>query len=56
VIPFSVSEVPLRPISHMAGFLVRQVPVLLMRGHGDVVVGKSIKTAVLHAVYTDVDA
>lgn len=27
-----------------------------MRGHGDVVVGDSIKTAVLHAVYTDLDA
>jgi ribulose-5-phosphate 4-epimerase/fuculose-1-phosphate aldolase len=27
-----------------------------MRGHGDVVVGNSIKTAVLHAVYTDLDA
>jgi ribulose-5-phosphate 4-epimerase/fuculose-1-phosphate aldolase len=87
--PFSVSQVPLRPISHMAGFLVRAVPVfeirntsgndtdmlirdkelgaalaktlgngtvVLMRGHGDVVVGDSIKTAVLHAVYTDLDA
>lgn len=89
VIPFSVTNVPLRPISHMAGFLVRAVPVfeiretggndndmlirnktlgaalakklgnatvVLMRGHGDVAVGKTIKTAVLHAVYTDLDA
>ena len=89
VIPFSVSQVPLRPVSHMAGFLVRPVPVfeiresagnesdmlirtkelgaslaaklangtvVLLRGHGDVVVGTSIKTAVLHAVYTDLDA
>ncbi len=89
VIPFSVSDVPLRPISHMAGYLVRQVPVFeiretggnetdllirtkalgaalatklnqatvaLMRGHGDVVVGSSIKTAVLHAIYTDLRA
>ncbi len=89
VIPFSVSKIPLRPISHMAGFLVGQVPVfeireaggndtdmlirnkplaaalakkldkgtaVLMRGHGDTVVGKSIKTAVLHAVYTDLNA
>lgn len=89
VIPFSVSDMPLRPISHMAGFLVREVPVfeirdaggnetdmlvrnkalgaalagkldkatvVLMRGHGDVVVGRSIKTAVLHAVYTDLNA
>jgi ribulose-5-phosphate 4-epimerase/fuculose-1-phosphate aldolase len=89
VIPFSVSDVPLRPISHMAGFLIRQVPVFeirdvggdetdmlirnkalgaalakvlgsntvaLMRGHGDVVVGDSIKTAVFHAIYTNLDA
>jgi ribulose-5-phosphate 4-epimerase/fuculose-1-phosphate aldolase len=89
VIPFSVSQVPLRPVSHMAGFLVRAVPVfeiresagnesdmlirtkelgaslaaklangtvVLLRGHGDVVVGNSIRTAVLHAVYTDLDA
>jgi ribulose-5-phosphate 4-epimerase/fuculose-1-phosphate aldolase len=89
VIPFSVSDVPLRPISHMAGFLIRRVPVFeirdtggnetdmlirnkvlgaalakvldqgavaLMRGHGDVVVGQSIKTAVSHAIYTDLNA
>ena len=89
VIPFSVSQVPLRPVAHMAGFLVRAVPVfeiresagnesdmlirnkeigaalatkladgtvVLLRGHGDVVVGNSIRTAVLHAVYTDLDA
>jgi ribulose-5-phosphate 4-epimerase/fuculose-1-phosphate aldolase len=89
VIPFSVSDVPLRPISHMAGFLGRQVAVfeireaggnetdmlirnkplgaalamklgqgtvVLMRGHGDAVVGNSIKTAVLHAIYTDLNA
>jgi HCOMODA/2-hydroxy-3-carboxy-muconic semialdehyde decarboxylase len=89
VIPFSVSDVPLRPVSHMAGFLIRQVPVFeiravggaatdmlirnkalgaalaktldqgsvaLMRGHGDVVVGLSIRTVVLHAIYTDLNA
>lgn len=89
VIPFSVSDVPLRPISHMGGFLVRDVPVfeireaggdatdmlirnkelgaalakklgsgtaVLMRGHGDTVVGQSIKTAVFHAVYTEMNA
>jgi ribulose-5-phosphate 4-epimerase/fuculose-1-phosphate aldolase len=89
VIPFGASDVPLRPISHMAGFLVRQVPVfeireaagdetdllirnkalgaalarklgnatvVLMRGHGDTVVGQSIKAAVFHAVYTELDA
>jgi HCOMODA/2-hydroxy-3-carboxy-muconic semialdehyde decarboxylase len=89
VIPFGVSDVPLKPISHMAGFLVRAVPVfeireaggnetdmlirskalgaalaktldngtvVLMRGHGDTVVGNSIKTAVLHAIYTEANA
>jgi len=33
-----------------------QATVVLLRGHGDVVVGQSLKTAVLHAVYTDLDA
>ena len=89
VIPFSVSDVPLRPVYHMAGFLLRAVPVFeiraaggdetdmlvrnrllgaalattlgsgtvaLMRGHGNVVVGQSVRTAVLHAIYTDVNA
>ena len=89
VIPFGVSDVPLRPISHMGGFLIREVPVfeiraaggnetdmlirnkalgaalaaklgngtvVLMRGHGDTVVGQSIKTAVFHAIYTELNA
>ena len=89
VIPFSATNVPLRPITHMAGFLVRQVPVFeiratggnetdmlirdkplgaalaktlgngtvaLMRGHGDVVVGNSIKLAVSYAIYTNLNA
>ena len=89
VIPFGVSDVPLRPISHMGGFLVRDVPVFeiretggnetdmlirnkalgaalarklgtgsvaLMRGHGDVVVGQSLKVAVFHAIYTEQNA
>ena len=89
VIPFGVTDVPLRPISHMAGFLIRQVPVfeireaggnetdmlirnkelgsalakklgtatvVLMRGHGSVVVGQSVRTAVLHAIYTEQNA
>ena len=88
-IVFSVSDVPLRPMSHMGGFLIRQVPVfeireaagdesdmlirnkalgaalakklgngtvVLMRGHGNAVVGQSIKTAVLHAIYTEKNA
>jgi ribulose-5-phosphate 4-epimerase/fuculose-1-phosphate aldolase len=89
VIPFGVTDVPLRPISHMGGFLVKAVPVfeireaggnatdmlirnkelgaalaqklgkgtaVLMRGHGDTVVGQSVKTAVFHAVYTETNA
>jgi hypothetical protein len=31
-------------------------PVVLMRGHGDTVVGVSMKEATLRAVYTDLDA
>jgi ribulose-5-phosphate 4-epimerase/fuculose-1-phosphate aldolase len=89
IIPFGVSDVPLKPISHMGGFLVREVPVfeiretggeetdmlirnkelgaalaaklgngtvVLMRGHGDAVVGQSIKHAVLHAIYAEFNA
>jgi HCOMODA/2-hydroxy-3-carboxy-muconic semialdehyde decarboxylase len=89
VIPFGVSTVPLRPISHMAGFLVHDVPVfeireaggdatnmlitdqylgaalakkldncaaVLMRGHGDTVVGQSLKVAVFRAIYTEMNA
>lgn len=89
VIPFSISSVPLRPVAHTAGFLVRAVPVfeirdaggeqtdmlirtpalgaalakklgpatvVLMRGHGDTVVGQTLKTAVLHAIYTESNA
>ncbi|MCL4487452.1 MAG: class II aldolase/adducin family protein [Chloroflexi bacterium] len=89
VIPFGVTKVPLRPVFHMSGFLMRQAslfeireaageatnmlientergvalaralgsaPVILMRGHGMVVVGNSIKQAVFRAIYTDVNA
>jgi ribulose-5-phosphate 4-epimerase/fuculose-1-phosphate aldolase len=89
VIPFGVSGVPLKPISHMAGFLIREVPVfeireaggnatdmlienktlgaalakklgngtaVLMRGHGDTVVGPALKTTVLYAIYTEFNA
>jgi ribulose-5-phosphate 4-epimerase/fuculose-1-phosphate aldolase len=31
-------------------------PVALMRGHGDVVVGRSIREAVFRAIYTEVNA
>jgi ribulose-5-phosphate 4-epimerase/fuculose-1-phosphate aldolase len=88
VIPFTVSQVPLRPMYHNAAFLaagtpvwdIRKAfgetdmlvrdgargkslaealgdkPVVLMRGHGDVTVGPSVKMAVFRAYYTDVNA
>jgi ribulose-5-phosphate 4-epimerase/fuculose-1-phosphate aldolase len=88
VIPFSVSQMPLRPIYHNAAFLavgapvwdirkdfgetdmlvrdgargkslaeaLGDKPVVLMRGHGDVTVGPSVKMAVFRAYYTDVNA
>jgi ribulose-5-phosphate 4-epimerase/fuculose-1-phosphate aldolase len=89
IIPFGVTDVPLRPTSHMGGFLIKEVPVfeireaggnetdmlirnkelgaalakklgtgtvVLMRGHGDAVVGQSIKHAVLHAIYAEFNA
>jgi len=31
-------------------------PVALMRGHGEVVVGTSVKQAVVYAAYVDIDA
>jgi len=88
VIPFTVSQTPLRPLFHNAAFLGAGAPVweirkefgetdmlvrdsvrgkslaamlgdksvVLMRGHGDVTVGPSVKVAVFRAYYTDVDA
>jgi ribulose-5-phosphate 4-epimerase/fuculose-1-phosphate aldolase len=88
VIPFTVSQVPLRAMFHNAAFLAAGAPVweirkdfgetdmlvrdnkrgkslaemlgdksvVLMRGHGDVTVGPSVKVAVFRAYYTDVDA
>jgi ribulose-5-phosphate 4-epimerase/fuculose-1-phosphate aldolase len=89
IIPFGVADVPLRPVSHMGGFLIKEVPVfdvrdaggdetdmlirnkelgaalaaklgngtaVLLRGHGDAVVGQSIKHAVLHAIYAEFNA
>jgi ribulose-5-phosphate 4-epimerase/fuculose-1-phosphate aldolase len=89
IIPFGVTDVPLRPISHMGGFLIKEVPVfdiresggeqtdmlirnkelggalaaklgkgsaVLLRGHGEAVVGQSIKHAVLHAIYAEFNA
>jgi HCOMODA/2-hydroxy-3-carboxy-muconic semialdehyde decarboxylase len=89
VIPFGVTEVKLRPIYHMSGFLGQEVPVfeirdtagdatdmlirtpalgaalagslgsatvVLMRGHGNVVVGRSIPEVVYRAIYTELNA
>jgi ribulose-5-phosphate 4-epimerase/fuculose-1-phosphate aldolase len=89
VIPFGVSDTPLRPIYHMAGFIGGPAPVfeirdkfgpstdmlirnpkmgaalaevlgnhtvVLMRGHGSVAVGPNVRLAVMHAVYTEVNA
>ncbi len=88
VIPFGVTEHPLRPLYHMSSFLAPGVPVFeiresagmtnmlvssnalgkslaktlgpsnvaLMRGHGNVIVAKTIPMAVFRAVYTEVNA
>lgn len=88
VIPYTISQVPLRAVFHNAAFLaagaplwdirkgfgetdmlVRNAaigkdlaltladkPVVLMRGHGDVTVGPSVKMAAFRAYYTDVNA
>jgi ribulose-5-phosphate 4-epimerase/fuculose-1-phosphate aldolase len=88
VIPYTISQVPLRAVFHNAAFLGAGAPVwdirkafgetdmlvrdaaigkdlalalgdksvVLMRGHGDVTVGPSVKLAVFRAYYTDVNA
>jgi ribulose-5-phosphate 4-epimerase/fuculose-1-phosphate aldolase len=88
VIPFTVSQVQLRPLFRNAAFLAAGVPVwdirkdfgetdmlvrdpaigktlasalgdksvVLMRGHGDVAVGPSVKVAAFRAYYTDANA
>ena len=88
IIPFSVTQVPLKPIAHTASFLVAGVPVFdirqagivngmlvansalgralattlgdktvaLLRGHGDVVVGPTLRRVVLRAIYNLVNA
>jgi HCOMODA/2-hydroxy-3-carboxy-muconic semialdehyde decarboxylase len=91
VIPFSLTNVPLRPVVAQAGFLppvtpvfeVRTVnggdpvrgmlvtnaklgaalaealgsnPVILMRGHGETVVGRSVREATVRAIYSVIDA
>jgi HCOMODA/2-hydroxy-3-carboxy-muconic semialdehyde decarboxylase len=90
VIPFSITQVPLRPVFHMATFLWKGVPVwdsrsvkdpmaatllvrngvigkslaaalgdkrvVLLRGHGNVVVGPNLQVTVRDAIYTEVNA
>ena len=88
VIPFGITQVPLKPVIHTASFLhvgvpvweIREAggvtnmlvnsaalgkslaatlgdkPVALMRGHGNVVVGPTIRVAVARAVFTDENA
>jgi len=89
VIPFGVTKMPLRPVSHMGGFLGITTPVFeirdaggpqtdmlirtpelgtalartlgaapfaLMRGHGSVAVGASLKQVVFRAIYAEVNA
>jgi HCOMODA/2-hydroxy-3-carboxy-muconic semialdehyde decarboxylase len=88
VIPFGISDVPLRPVFHLGAFLYGGVPVfeiseftgdgemlirdaklgdalaktlggkivVLMRGHGNVVVGPTLQHAVFRAIYTEVNA
>ena len=72
MIPFSVTGEPLKAISHIASFLVEQVPVWEIRdvgitqgllvtnneqgGHGNLVVAPDIKRAVHRALYTEINA
>ena len=89
VIPFSLTNIALRPVIVQAGFMplsipnfeIRDVrgngrgmqitdpergaalaktlgagPLALMRGHGNVVVGSSVRQAAVFAVYTDINA
>jgi ribulose-5-phosphate 4-epimerase/fuculose-1-phosphate aldolase len=89
VIPFGVTDVPLRPVYHMSAFLGSGAPVfeireaggpdtdllirtpalgaalarrlgdaavILLRGHGNVVVAPSLPEAVFRAVYTEINA
>jgi HCOMODA/2-hydroxy-3-carboxy-muconic semialdehyde decarboxylase len=88
VVPFSVTQVPLRPIHNTASFLAPDVPVFemrkaagmtnnlvtdsvrgkalvealgsrpvaLLRGHGNVVVGPTLRRTVARAIYTEVNA
>jgi ribulose-5-phosphate 4-epimerase/fuculose-1-phosphate aldolase len=92
VIPFGLTNTPLRPVVAQAGFLPKETPlfevrdaygpaatergmlvlnsalgkalaaklatnpVVLMRGHGETVVGRSVKEATVRTLYTNIDA
>jgi ribulose-5-phosphate 4-epimerase/fuculose-1-phosphate aldolase len=88
LLPYSVTDTPLRPLIHVAGSIGAHVPVwdiaerlgdtsllvtdmakardlaerldshtaVLMRGHGAAVTGDSIRTAVLRAIYLQINA
>jgi ribulose-5-phosphate 4-epimerase/fuculose-1-phosphate aldolase len=91
VIPFGLTNTPLRPVVAQAGFLPEETPlfevrdaygpatgrgmlvlnsslgnalaaklgdnpVVLMRGHGETVVGRSVKEATVRTLYTNIDA
>jgi HCOMODA/2-hydroxy-3-carboxy-muconic semialdehyde decarboxylase len=92
VIPFGLTNTPLRPVLAQAGFLPLETPlfevrdaygsaaaergmlvlnsalgkalaeklganpVVLMRGHGETVVGRSVKEAAVRTLYTNLDA
>jgi ribulose-5-phosphate 4-epimerase/fuculose-1-phosphate aldolase len=88
VIPFSVTQTPLQPITHSSYFLYKGVPVfeirkyggatnmlvsnnalgkgladtlgdsvvVLLRGHGNAIVGRDVGMAVSRAIYTEVNA
>jgi ribulose-5-phosphate 4-epimerase/fuculose-1-phosphate aldolase len=88
VIPFGLTDVPMRPVIHTASFMHAGVPVfdtknvpeattplvnnpavgralaaelrdrdiILMRGHGDTVVGPELRVTVARAIYAEVNA
>src|SRR5258708_35375238 len=91
VIPFGLTNTPLRPVVAQAGFLPKETPlfeirdaygsatergmlvlnsflgkalvakladnpVVLMRGHGETVVGRSVKEAAVRTLYTNINA
>ena len=43
-------------LQDLARLLISSYPVALMRGHGEVVVGSSVKQAVVYAAYVDINA